>query len=356
MTRKQRRRCVDVLDAPLSPGWCRVVLRAGAILTLGVIACAGSPPAVPTPEPGSSVVPMPRDNPDPSARVLPAQLPAQPPRDLVIGIEDLVEVKVFEAPDMDRTLRVAADGTLTLPLLGPVEAAGFTVRELESALEDRLRGSYIIDPHVSVVVQEVMSQPVYVLGSVQAPGVFQIRGVSTVLEVLAMAGGLTAEAGNRVVLMRPEAGAGPDAVAGDVFEVDLGRLLAGADPGLNLSVRPGDIVKVQEAGLVYVVGEVRRPGAFPLPGSGGVSVLQAVALGEGLLPNAARGSALIIRTDGNSQRTETPVDLGAVISGEQADVTLHENDILFVPKSGARSLASGLFNAFVRTVTLRAFF
>src|SRR5712664_4668518 len=129
-------------------------------------------------------------------------------RDYRIGAEDLLELAVFEAPELDRTLRVSANGQISLPLLGSSQAAGLTSRELEVVIQELLRRSYMKDPHVSVFVKDMQSHPVSVFGAVKKPGVFQIRGSKRLIEVLSMTEGLSDDAGDTVVVMRQAQPAG----------------------------------------------------------------------------------------------------------------------------------------------------
>jgi polysaccharide export outer membrane protein len=235
---------------------------------------------------------------------------------------------------MNRALRVAANGEITLPLLGAVRAAGLTPRELESVLAELLRRTYMKDPHVGVFVKELQSHPVSVFGAVFKPGVFQVRGTKTVVEMLSLAEGLATDAGDTVLVMRgagfpaasgtaPEASGEKTDAKAETLEINLKSLLESGDPRYNATVYPGDIVKVTRAGVVYVVGEVRRPGGFTLKSNENITVLQALALAEGL-------------------RAELPIDLGRVLAGKAEDMRLRPRDILFVPNSAARSaLARG---------------
>ncbi|MFQ5777053.1 MAG: polysaccharide biosynthesis/export family protein [Terriglobia bacterium] len=288
-----------------------------------------------------------------------------------IGPGDLVDVTVFEAPELNRSSRVSAGGRVSLPLLGAVQAAGLTPRELEVALQDLLRRSYMKAPHVGVFVREMQSHPVSVFGAVERPGVFQIRGAKTLLEMLSLAEGLAEDAGDTVIVMRgagfrsnseecgvnpagalpgfpadPEIGAvgGRQAQSihcddrGEAVEITLKDLLESADPQFNVPVYPGDIVKVTRAGVVYVVGEVRRPGGFLLSSNENISVLQALARAEGLTRTAARSRSRIIRTDKDTGvRAEIPLDLDEILAGRAPDPLLRPKDIVFVPNSAARS-------------------
>jgi len=295
------------------------------------------------------------------------------PQDYLIGPEDVLDINVFEAPEMNRDVRVSASGEISLPLLGRIAVGGDTPRELETALEELLRQKYMKDPHVSVFVRDMQSHPVSVMGAVRKPGTFQVRGSKTLLEILSLAEGLVDDAGEDVIILR---GAGlkntpeglsakangltePLAAVGiletvalpatdlnpgkfdgipEVVKVNLKDLLDSTDPRLNPMVFPGDIVKVSRAGIVYVVGAVQRPGGFAMKTNEKISVLQAIALSEGLTHTAAKGSARIISTDvRNGARTESPINLGKILSGKSPDPMLAARDIVFIPDSAAKA-------------------
>ncbi len=315
--------------------------------------------------------------------------------DYVIGAGDVTAINVFGVESLSGSFRVGEDGQIALPLLGPVAAAGYTARQLEDSLQTRLRATYMKDPHVTVQVSEMQSHGVSVLGAVRAPGVYQIAGRTTVLDVLAMAEGLTEEAGQTVLVVRGNSRRGgvagadsaraaapvdsaqdlaradsaqalgwgdplpaPDSsLAADqgseVIEVNLASLLQPGGMSENIAVVPGDVVQVRPAGLVYVVGEVNRPGGFTIPPGKPMTVLQALALAQGLGRTAAAGRSVIVHTLDDGSRTEVPVDLGDVLNGSAPPPVLAAHDVLFVPNNGAKSFALGAANALVRMVTLR---
>ncbi len=289
--------------------------------------------------------------------------------DYRIGAEDLLEIAVFEAPELDRTLRVSANGQISLPLLGSSQAAGLTSRELEVVIQELLRRSYMKDPHVSVFVKDMQSHPVSVFGAVKKPGVFQIRGSKRLIEVLSMTEGLSDDAGDTVVVMRQaqpagttdpmvdggsasapalqgktDHGAASRAVAGgsvsrETLNINLKDLLNSPDSQSNVLIYPGDVIKVTPAGVVYVVGEVKKPGGFVLKTNENISVLQALALAEGPTRTSARSRVRIIRNDGTTgARVEIPIDLGKILAGKLPDPILLPKDIVFVPNSAGRSV------------------
>ena len=290
-----------------------------------------------------------------------------------IGPDDVLDINVFAAPELNRQVRVSSGGEISLPLLGQVRTAGLTPVELESRLQDLLHRTYMKDPHVSVFVRDLQSHPVSVMGAVKMPGVFQLRGPRTLLEVLSLAGGLSDDAGDTAIIMR---GAGasnessqenratsedsppfsldlkdvsssnshldPNARSPETaIHVNLKDLLDSADPRYNPLVYPGDVVKVTRAGVVYVLGEVRKPGGFALKASEKLSVLQAVALSEGLTHTAAKSGARVIRTDPETgERKEFGIDLNKIMKGKDPDIVLESKDIVFVPNSAAKTTFS----------------
>jgi polysaccharide export outer membrane protein len=308
-------------------------------------------------------------------------------REYTIGPEDVLDINVFEAQEMNREVRVSASGEISLPLLGAVRAAGLTPRELETSLQELLHQKYMKDPHIGVFVREMQSHPVSVMGAVRKPGIFQIRGSKTLLEILSLAEGLADDAGEEVIVLRgaghnnapgspsqeenevtesspamlpqePEKAAAmggsykSSAFSQNVVRVNLKGLLDSTDPSHNPAVYPGDIVKVSRAGIVYVVGAVKRPGGFAMKTNERISLLQAIALSEGLTRTAAKGSARIIHTnEQNGGRTGTPIDLGKILSGKSPDPMLGPRDIVFVPDSAAKSTFSRGVDAAAETLT-----
>lgn len=290
-----------------------------------------------------------------------------------IGPEDLLEISVFEAPELGRSVRVSASGEISMPLLGVVRAAGLTPGEMESVLAELLRRTYMKDPQVSVFVKEMQSHPVSVFGAVKKPGVFQVRGTKTLIEMLSMAEGLADDAGDTVLVMRhgtlrnsitvsegtrdPIREIGPSTsqingepasrMPGDFAgsrpeseaeEINLKSLLNSGDTRFNVPVYPGDVVKVARAGIVYVVGEVKKPGGFQLKSNENISVLQAIALAEGLTRTSAISQTRIIRTDeASGTRREIPIHLNRILAGKIPDPMLEARDIVFVPNSTSRS-------------------
>jgi polysaccharide export outer membrane protein len=289
-----------------------------------------------------------------SRRALPQSADGSAAGDFRIGPGDLLDIVVFEAPEMNCTVRVTDGGEIAMALLDPVKASGLTPRELESTLRESLRRAYMKDPHVGVTVRELQSHPVSVVGSLKQPGVFQIRGSKTLIEMLSMAQGFSDDAGDSVVVMHEEysAGAIPAGTSGSpdiggpgknadkerIETIKIKELLSSQNSSLNVAVHPGDIVKVPRAGIVYVVGDVRMPGGFALRNNENISVLQALALAEGLNRTSAKSGVRIFRTQqGTEKRIEIPLDLGKIMASKAPDPMLEPRDIVFVPNSSGKT-------------------
>jgi polysaccharide export outer membrane protein len=218
---------------------------------------------------------------------------------------------------------------------------------LEEALRKRL-AVYVEEPEVSVGLVEQRSQPVSVLGAVKNPGVQQLHGSKSLVEVLSLAGGVEADAGYSLRIARhieqgalPLPGGQPDAAGTlNVAEVSLQEVMDGRFAAGNLAVKPHDIITVPRAKMVYVIGEVKKAGGFVLHERENMTVLQAVSLAEGLNRTAGGKNARILRPQGaGTDRKEIPVNLNSILDGKSSDVTLQPDDILFVPNSTSKSVA-----------------
>jgi polysaccharide export outer membrane protein len=218
--------------------------------------------------------------------------------DYVIGPQDVLTVTVYDHADLSGKFSVEADGTLTFPLIGRVKAAGLTLRALEDALRTQFGDGYLKNPQVAVSIEEYKSQRVFVMGEVRGPGAYQLTGDMTIIEALAKAGGVTQTAAEEILIVRPSAaakGAGP-AMPNDaestVLKVNVRELQAGA-LSQNLLLRDGDTIVVGRAQAVYVFGQVRAPGAYPI--DRGTSVLQALSLAGGVTDRGSTGRIKIVR-------------------------------------------------------------
>jgi polysaccharide export outer membrane protein len=266
-------------------------------------------------------------------------------RDYKIGAEDLLEVSVFEEEKLNKTVRVSSQGNISLPLLGVLRVRGLTAEEVEREIRELLAEKYLRDPHVSVFIKEYRSQRISVIGAVEKPGPYDVTGQKTVLGILGMAGGLKEDAGALLFLIRPpqEEGASEE-VKPSTYVIDLEELLVGGDLTLNLVVMHGDVINVPVSGKIVVGGVVRSPGGFPLKGKR-VTVSQAIAMAQGLKPEAKGGEAKIFRYSGRgSEREILTADVYAIQKGQSEDLALRENDILIVPVSSTKAIFFGVLD------------
>ena len=279
----------------------------------------------------------------------------------VIGPEDELSISVFDVPELKSlSAEVGNDGTITVPLLGRIKAAGLTQEQLRDELAAAWGTKYLEHPDVSITIKVFHSRPVSVVGSVMKPGVYYLTGRRTLVEVLAMAGGLAkngADAGKDVSVERaagfpelPE-DSGIRLIAPDKVSIELKRLLYSEDTKLNIEVKPFDIISVSRAGIVYLVGAFNKPGGYVLDNKDQVSVMEAVAMAQGFGGNARTSQAKIIRRPPSGQPTEIPVDLKKILSGKEPDVELAASDILFVPNSTAKSIAKSSAQSIVGIVS-----
>ena len=249
-------------------------------------------------------------------------LPAQK-----LGIDDLVAVSVYDAPELTRSVRVEPDGTIHLPLLKEgIQAAGLLPRELEAGVAAALKsGEILVDPVVQITVVEYHSRPIAVMGAVKKPVTFQAVGAVTLLGALARAEGLSDEAGTEIVLTRED---------GAVERIPVKRLLNEADPAVNFVLHGGEEIRVPEAGKIFVVGNVRKPGAFLVRDGSEDSVLKLVALAEGLAPFSYK-QAFIYRA-----KQEIPIELDQILKRKTPDVPLQVGDVLYVPDNKGKRLTA----------------
>jgi polysaccharide export outer membrane protein len=263
------------------------------------------------------------------------------PSDYTIGPGDLLSVSVSDAPEWSGKFRVTDAGMIEMSgLSSPVQADGHTPDEVGHAVRQALiDAKQLRDPRVNIFVEEFHGRTVTVLGAVSKPGVYPLERRTTALGALSLAGGALPTAGTTVTVVRGAASAEATGTAeGSVEIIDLSRVVKGGAGTGNVQVRNGDVVSVSNAPLVYVVGAVVKPGGFVLsdPASG-ISVVQALAMAQGLNSVAAAHHALVIRqSTSDVGRRDLPVDLAAVLAGKTQDVVLAPNDILYIPDSAAK--------------------
>jgi polysaccharide biosynthesis/export protein len=279
------------------------------------------------------------------------------PADTPIGTGDLLHVDVFDVPELSRDLRVGDTGDISFPLIpGKFQAAGLTPYELEEKIAQLLvENGLVSHPQVSVLLREQNSQPVSVVGAVNHVMIYQVMRPTTLLEVLAAAGGITDDAGNEVIITRPLREPGQHleptstgaaaAKNNQTISIRLQDLLDSGDSSYNIQVFGGDVVSVPRAGIVYVMGAgVAQQGGYIMQGHGEqITVLRAIAMAHGLTGFAKADDAVILRTNPiTGKRDEIPVHIKKITHHKEDDVALDSNDILYIPDSfGKKALARG---------------
>ncbi len=275
----------------------------------------------------------------------PAALPQETPDSYILGPGDLVQVSVLDMEEIGKyPSRIDIRGNLNLPVVGRVEAAGLTIDQLEAKITERLT-RHLRAPDVTVSITEMQSQPVSVLGSVGKPGVQQVQGRMSLMEVISQAGGLRTDAGYSIRIARlrewgaiPLEGAREDETGRYyVAEVGISEILEGNAPAKNIPVKPHDVITVPKGQMVYVMGAVKKSGGFVLGERQTITVLEAVSLSEGFDRFAREGEIKIMRkTENPESRAEIAVNVKRILEGKDRDIALEADDILYVPLSGAK--------------------
>ena len=258
----------------------------------------------------------------------PSPLAAHPLR---LSAGDLLELKTLGTadPDLSPKLRVDEQGTINLPYAGSLQVSGLTAEESGRAIEARFREKDVLkDPNVSVTVLEYATQGVTVLGEVKNPGVYPLLGAHTLLDLISAAGGVTQNAGKGVTITH----------RGDADHPEIVSVATkpGSTATFNVDVRPGDTIVVSRAGIVYVLGDVGKPGGFLIENSDRLTVLQAIALAQGTNRTASLDHTKLIRKTGTAHE-ELPIPLKKILADKVADQILADGDILFIPTSGAKN-------------------
>lgn len=261
---------------------------------------------------------------------------------LRLGVGDLVELGVYNVPELATKTRVGSNGDVYLPLIDYVHVGGLTLEESQALIEKRYSdGGFLKDPHVTLFVDEYASQGASVLGEVTKPGVYPVLGQQRLLDLVSAAGGFTDKAGRVVTVTHRDH---PE----KQMTVTLARNPAD-NTETNIQVYPGDTIAIHRADVVYVVGEVGKPSGF-LMDSGSLTVLQAIALAGGVNRTAKLGGAKIIRKTPQGM-TETPVHLKQILEAKAPDLAMQADDILFVPTSTAKLAAGRTAEAAIQAAT-----
>lgn len=258
-----------------------------------------------------------------------------------IGVHDLISLNVYGEPELSRAARVSPEGLLRFPMLKrAVRADGLFPEQIEKAVVEALEAEQIlVNPVVTVSIVEYASRPINVAGAVRKPLTFQATGPTTLLDAITRAEGLSPEAGPEVLVSRKQPG--PDGQPISLVQrIPVKGLIDTADPALNLHLTGGEEIRVPEAGRIFVVGNVRKPGAYPVHDAGDTTVLKMLALSEGLAPFSAKQAYIFRRENGGGgAKNEIPIELKAIMDRKSPDVPLQSNDVLYIPDNRGKRIS-----------------
>jgi len=247
-----------------------------------------------------------------------------------IGPRDVVTIKVANSELINGQFRVSEQGSSSLPFLGEMAVEGLTAAELERKLAKVLvEKQLLVNPQVQVTISDRQSKRVTVIGAVQTPGSYELAGRQTVFQILSQAGGLSRDAGREILVIRRL----PDGT-GTTLRIPIEDLIVKGDTQYDVPLEAGDIVNVQadQEGVIYVLGEVKAPGALKVFRSRMPSVAQAVAQAGGWTERAALGRVVVRRKDAAGNEKEIRIDLKAVLRSKAKDIPLQDGDTIYVPK------------------------
>jgi protein involved in polysaccharide export with SLBB domain len=308
----------------------------------------------------------------------------QPDADYQIGARDVIDIQIEKAPELSGIFSVTAAGTILMPYLGRVTALHKTPEELSKIIDERLRGGYLKNPIVRLTVRQHNSRSFFIQGAVKNPGVYLIDGPASLLKLIILAGGLVENHGSTAFIIREikaetetsqdsspatvqdtqsvravDAAAAKPQPARDAADEEKYELVKASINGMltghfeqNVRIEPGDIVNIPPNDVFFVAGEVKAPGSFRL--KEGTTLRQAISLAQGMTFKSASNRGLIFREDvASGKRQEIKVDVGAVMSGKQEDMTILANDVIIIPNSRAKSVGAALLSAFGNSTMTR---
>jgi polysaccharide biosynthesis/export protein len=256
-----------------------------------------------------------------------------PRASLRLGPGDLVHVTVYDMPELEQRFRVSDQGMATLALIGELKVAGMTATELGQEITTKLReGDFARRPNVTVMVDEYTTQGVAVIGEVTRPGIVPIYSGRNVLDILSAAGGLKETASTEILIRR-------QGQTGDPERVQLGRDRQSLS-GPMVEVNPGDQIVVPLAGIVYMLGDLNRPGGYVMSENGKISLLQALAMAGGTTQTSSENHTRLLRPGANGYE-EKPIALKDIMAGKQKDIELQPRDVIYVPFSGLKHALLG---------------
>ena len=240
-------------------------------------------------------------------------------QDYIVGESDVLKIMVFDHDDLTTITRVSGDGTIKFPLVGEIEVGGLSLSQISDKIAVQLSDGYIVDPQVSIFIQEFRSKKAFIMGEVSRPGYHVLSGNTTLLELLSVAGGVTREAGDKATIKRKTNGGDQEETT---ITVDLKGLLQQGNTLLDVPIMDGDSIYVPKAGVFYVTGEIVRPGAYKYEEA--LTVIKAVTLAGGFTGIASKGRVRIMRKVDDKE---------VLIEKVKMDDLVLPEDVIVVPES-----------------------
>ncbi|HWC64557.1 MAG TPA: polysaccharide biosynthesis/export family protein [Thermoanaerobaculia bacterium] len=264
-----------------------------------------------------------------AASLLPAAVRGAGGEEYRIGPKDLLDVKVFEVPELNVERRVSDAGDIDLPLLGDFPVAGLTAREAAGKLEELLKAKYVNRASVSILIKDFESRPISVLGAVAKPGSLTVSGNWTLLQAISAAGGLTPQAGKRIYVLRRA-----DNSLSDTLELSTDDVLQSASTLWNVPIYPSDVINVpaKTTVKVFCLGEVKTPGALEFDGNDPLTLLAAIAKAGGLTDRASK-TIHIQRRRPDGKTVELVAHYRRIVSGREKNLPLEPGDVVIVKES-----------------------
>lgn len=258
-------------------------------------------------------------------------LPAQP-----LGASDLLALSVYNSPELSRLIRISAEGEIQVPMVKePINVSGLLPADVEKKIAAAFASNgLLVNPAVTIAIVEYSSRPISVMGAVRRPLTFQASGPLKLLDALSRAEGLAGSAGPDILVSRHHPAQGKL-----IKRIPIHGLIDLADPELNLTLTGGEEIRVPEAAKVFVVGNVRKPGTFPVQDGSGLTIMKALALSEGLMPYAARQAFIYRREPAGTRQSEITIELKRILDRKSPDIALEANDILYIPDNAKKRLS-----------------
>jgi polysaccharide export outer membrane protein len=240
-------------------------------------------------------------------------------QDYVVGVGDVLTITIYDNDDLSTTARISTEGLITMPLIGQVEVDGLPVSQVAEKISDLYANGYLMEPHVNVFVAEFRSRKATILGEVRSPGLQELQGEISFLEVVSSAGGFTPNAGDVAVIKRQKDDSGTDQ---EVITLDLKKLVEQGDLSQDLPIHNGDRIYVKRAAVFFVSGQVRRPDAYRY--EKGTTIIKAITLAGGFSDTAAPGKVKIVRKEQGKEK---------VLESVKMDELVLPDDVIVVPES-----------------------